>query len=268
MNDVDIHSPALKTDGHPPGDEGWSWRKIFFLIAFAFAAHLALIFFFGTKKLTVPRAVAHVPHLQFVREDNEFIALNNPALFALPNPRDFSSVIWTQIPGIAAPQFNWTEPPQWLPLSLENLGVTFRQFMQTNRLAAIQLSLKPQPELAAPYEPDISAMPQSSQLKLIGPLAQRGLRQPAYLPAQFVNDVIPPSKVQVLVDPAGAVVSAVLLPSDNPILAAEHNARADQQALTIARQLRFRSAHQLTLGEIFFIWHTLPDTLNNSSATP
>jgi hypothetical protein len=278
MNDANANSPALKTDGLKPADAGWSaepsppgeswpWRKMFFLVAFATAAHFALIYFFGTKQQTIPRPVANVPHLQLAGDDNEWITLGNPALFALPNPHDFSSVIWARIPVIATPTFTWTEAPQWLRLDAKTLGATFNQFMETNRLAEVRLDLKPQPELAAADGFDTSALPQNSQLKLLGALAGRGLLNPVYLPAQFVNDVIPPSKVQVLVDAAGNVLSAVLLPSNNSFQTAGQNATADQKALTVARQLRFAPAAGLTLGEMLFLWHTLPDLSTNPPAT-
>lgn len=267
MNDAPANSPALEPDGLKPLDEGWPWRKIIFLSALAAVAHFALVCFFGTKQLIVPRTVSNVPQLQLASANDELIALSNPALFALPNPRDFSSVIWSKTPAIATPTFNWTEPPQWLPLDTKNLGATFREFMRTNQLAEIQLNLKPQPELAATDVAEATALPQHSTLKILGPLARRGLLKPIYLPAQFVNDVIPPSKVQVLVNPSGEVVSAVLLPSNNTLEAAERNVLADQKALVIARQLRFTPAPQLTLGEMLFLWHTLPNTATNAPET-
>jgi hypothetical protein len=278
MNDANANSPTLddvaKGTGKSwlaepkPRGEGWPWRKVFFLIVLAFVVHVALIFFFGTKTKTIPRAIANVPQLQLARSDDELIALENPALFALPNPKDFSSAIWLKIPTIKPPSFGWTEPPQWLPLNSENLGATFRQFMQTNQLAGIELDLKPVPELAVPENPIESASPQNPTLKIIGPLRQRGLQQPVTLPLQAYNNVIAPSKIQVLVDAAGNVISAVLLPDNNNPDLTEHFFQADQDALDIARNLRFARAANLTFGEIIFNWRTIPAASTNASANP
>jgi TonB family protein len=54
-----------------------------------------------------------------------------------------------------------------------------------------------------------------------------------------------------LVDPAGNVVSAILLESST-------FDAADQRALQLARNLRFAPAPRLMLGEIIFNWHTVP----------
>ncbi len=278
MNNANANSPALDdvtktsdkswlTEPTPLG-EGWPWRKMFFLVALALAAHVALVFFFGTKAKIIPRAIADVPQLQLARNDDELIALKNPTLFALPNSRDFSSAIWLKIPIITPPSFGWTEPPQWLPLNPINLGATFRQFMQTNQLAEISLDLKPSPEFAAPETSIESALLQNSSLKILGALAQRGLLEPVALPSPAYNNVIPPSKIQVLVDAAGNVISAVLLPDNNNAEAAEHLDQADKNALEIARGLRFAKAAQLTLGEVIFNWHTVPMVSTNAPANP
>jgi hypothetical protein len=278
MNDASANPSPLKTaeiKSQPeswlaepkPDGEGWPWRKLFFFIVLAVIAHIGLVCFFGTKKQIVPRTVSKVPQLQLADSDNDLIALGNPTLFALPNSRDFSSAIWLKIPAVTSPSFRWTEPPQWLPLTAENLGATFRQFMQTNEIAALQLDMKPPPEFSAPPAPDVAALPQNSTLKFFGALARRTLLQPIVLPSLAYNNVIPPSKVQVLVDMTGKIVSAVLLTDNNGAEATEHFNDADQRALEFARRLRFAPAAQLTLGEIIFIWHTVPATSTNAPAS-
>ena len=66
-----------------------------------------------------------------------------------------------------------------------------------------------------------------------------------------MNDVIAPSRVQLLVDKNGDVVSVVLLETSgyDP---------ADQTALALARSLRFVPAEKLMFGEIIFNWQTVP----------
>ncbi len=83
------------------------------------------------------------------------------------------------------------------------------------------------------------------------------------LPSLPYDNVIPASRVQVLVDPSGQIVSAVLLPPTDSTESMERSDAADQQALVIARQLRFARAGQLNVGEIDFCWHTVPVHLNH-----
>ncbi len=83
------------------------------------------------------------------------------------------------------------------------------------------------------------------------------------VPSLPYNDVIPPSQVQVLVDAAGKVVSAVLLPPDNLLESAGHYDAADRRALELARAARFAPAPRLTFGRLIFNWHTVPVTSTN-----
>jgi len=245
---------------------GWPWRKIFFLILLAMVVHVTLIYFFGTRKQYTPRPVTKVPRLQLVGDANPFIALNDPALFALPNPRDFSSAIWLRVPVVVSPSFRWDESPQWLPLATGNPAAAFRQFLQPNADAQIRLMAQPLPEMPAPSTSLGTALPQSSTFKILGSLARRRLLNPAALPSLPYDNVIPPSKVQVLVDTTGNVISAILLPLADNMEAADRYDAADQEALEIARGLRFIPAKQLAFGEIIFQWHTIPAPANNNTS--
>ena len=140
--------------------------------------------------------------------------------------------------------------------------------MQTNAVAAMQLDMKLPPEFAVPSVPDVSVLPQNSTLKFFGALARRTLLQPIIPPSLACNNVIPPSKVQVLVDTTGKIISAILLPDSNSAEAAEHFNDADQRALEFARRLRFAPAAQLTLGEMIFHWHTVPLPFNQRADKP
>lgn len=250
---------------HPPvepGDnKGWSRQRLIFFIVFALAAHVALVFIFGTRKDVIPRPVANVPQFQFVNRSSESIALDDPTLFALPHTNDFGSPVWMKTPAITPPSFSWTEPPRYLPLAgiltSETLGTAFIQFMQTNLPPQVAMNLKPDPQFSVPESSDSPILPQSSTLQITGALANRPLLNHLNLPAQPYNDVIPPSKVQALVNASGDVLSVVLLDSSTVDA-------ADQQAMSLARTLRFAPAPQITLGTIVFNWHTVP--LNTTNA--
>jgi hypothetical protein len=107
-----------------------------------------------------------------------------------------------------------------------------------------------------------SALPKNSTLQISGALARRKLLAAPALPSLALNDVIAPSKVQVLVNESGYVVSAVLLPTDN-LLEAASLTKGDTNAVPLACRLKFAPAPQSTFGEIIFHWHTTPLTLTN-----
>jgi hypothetical protein len=257
MNDTPANLPAIGL-AEPKRDEGWSRRRWLTLIALVFAAHVGLIFIFGAKKQIVPRAVENVPQLQLADNDNELIALDDPTLFALPNAKDFAAAVWLKPPAIAPPDFRWTEPPRWLALADGKLGATFVQFMQTNRFAALPFDFKPPLQLSQPVSPVEPALAQTSTLQITGDLEQRRLLNRLDLPSWPYANVIAPSKVQVLVNAAGDVVSPVLLPPDHGFTAADYYAAADQRALELARTARFAPATRATFGQLIFNWHTVP----------
>ncbi len=255
MNEAAANSPALELAGPEPPGEGWSRTRWLTVIALVFAAHVAVIFLFGEKKEIVPRAVANVTALTLANNSGELLALDDPTLFALPHQRDFASAAWLKPPGVKQPSFRWTEPPRTLPLTADGLGAAFGQFMQTNFFASLPFDFKPMAALSTPTLPVEPAPAQNSALQIEGELAQRQLPSQISLTNWPYADVIAPSKVQVLVDAAGNVVSTVLLsPSGYDI--------ADQRALELARALRFTPSSGLTFGRIIFNWHTVPPTVS------
>jgi hypothetical protein len=264
MSDAPANTPLSEIAGPKPDDEGWSKRKWFIVIAIIFAAHIAIIFTLGERKQIVPRPVTNVPNLKLADNSGQMLALDDPTLFALPHLEGFAG------PALRIQQLgqfrrqDWTEKPRWLEMPAENLGATFSRFMQTNYFAGHPLNFKPQPKLNTP--PAEPVLAQNSTLKIVGGLTQRRLLNEIDLPSLQYSDVIAPSKVQVLVDTSGDVVSAVLLPSENSIEAAGRAAIGDTTALQIALKLRFAPSSQLTLGKLIFNWHTVPIAATNAPA--
>ena len=247
----------------PPGGGSWTRTRWLTLVALVFAAHVLLLFAFGSRKQVVPRTVTNVPMLNLADDSSEWLALNDPTLFALPHQKDFASAIWLPAYVVEPPSFRWTEPPRWLPVSAEELGMAFNQFMQTNRCAGFELQLKPPVKLSTPALLVESALAQTSTLQIQDDLAQWRLLEPIHLPSWPYANVIAPSKVQLLVNEAGDVVSAVLLPPDSGFTAADQYDQADQRALELARTARFAPAARLTVGRMIFNWHTVPVTTTN-----
>ena len=212
---ADSSAPSRAAPEAPPGRElpskGWSRQRWLTLVVLVFAAQVALIFALGEKKFPAPRAVANVPQFTLANTTNELIALDDPTLFALPRADDFTSKMYANPP----PDFRWKEPPGEIPLATENLGAIFARFMRTNSFAAPVLDFKPEPKLSEPVPPLPPMFAENSALRIEGELAQRQLLAPVELPSLPYSDVIAPSKVQALVNEAGSVVSAVLLPPDD-----------------------------------------------------
>jgi hypothetical protein len=261
-------SPETPPRQEPLGKRWWTRSRWLTLIALVFAAHILLLFAFGGRKQIVPRAVTNVPTLKLADDSSEWLALNVPTLFALPHKKDFASAIWLPVPTVNPPPFRWTEPPRWLLLSADELGLAFNQFMQTNRFASVELELKPPVKLSTPALPVDSALAQTSTLQIQDGLAQRRLLEPINLPSWPYANVIAPSKVQLLVNEAGDVVSAVLLPPDGGFTAADQYDRADQRALELARAARFAPSSRLTIGWMIFNWRTVPPPATNTPANP
>ena len=247
----------------PQGGGPWTRSRWLTVIALVLAAHVALLLVFGGRKQIVPRAVTNVPALKLADNSSEWLALNDPTLFALPHQKDFASAIGRQT-AAKQPSFRWTEPLRPLPSpAADELGLAFDQFMQTNRFAGFELQLKPSLKLSAPGLPIEPVLAQNSTLRVEGELAQRRLSLPVNLTNWPYANVIAPSMVQVLVDAAGNVVSTVLLPPDGGFAATDQYDQADQLALELARAARFTPSSHLTVGRMIFNWHTVPVTTTN-----
>jgi TonB family protein len=238
---------------------GWTRKRWLAVIALIFVAHVGFIFSFGGRSHIIPRPVTNVPAWQLADSLDELTALENPTLFALPNPRDFASAVWLQMPGVTPPSFRWREPSHWLPLAAGNLGATFHRFMQTNYFATYPLRFKPPPKFSEPPLPASPGPSQNSTLRVAGELSKRQLLDPIKPPALPYDDVLAPTIVQTRVDKNGRVVSVVLLTSSGLDT-------ADQLALKLARAARFAPAPRLTLGQLIFDWQTIP--ANAPAASP
>ncbi len=259
--------PGENWPADPKRSEGWSRKRWLTLIALVFAAQLAVIFEFGEKRFPPPRAVANVPQLTLADNSSELLALDDPTLFVLPHANDFAPAVWRQTPVAPPPSFRWTEPPgELLSPAGENLGAVFTRFMQTNPFAQFSPDFKPPAKLSEPVLPLPPMFAENSTLQINGDLAQRKLLTPENLPSWPSADVIAPSKVQVLVDEAGNVISAVLFPPENRD--AVQSDLANQRALALARAARFAPSSRLTVGQMIFNWRTMPPPATNAPANP
>lgn len=265
----------------------WSWTRWAAAVAIVFLLHVVLIFVFGARKAIPPAPVRHAPSLALVAESSgDWLALNNATLFALPGNNGFAASMWMEMPPIPIHPQGLPEEPHLLSPSnsvqMAGLVSAFSRFVQTNHFAGIHFEYNQPPEVAAPDTPTQPPIAQSSTLQIEGEIAQRHLLTPIHLPSWPDSDVDAPSIVQVLVDAAGNVVSAVLLPQEimsqgnswEPPLT--RNTKADPWAVGLARNLRFsplpsgeaagsNALARLAIGQLVFTWHTVSVTTTNAS---
>jgi hypothetical protein len=261
MKTVSVESSA-PDEGKPRRQESWPLSRWLLLIVFVLAAHVALIFAFGARKPVTPVKVKNVPELQLADGSSEWLLLNNPTLFALPNIQGFAGPAWLEPPHAPFHPLEWTEPPRWWQLSAAELGNVFSRFMETNRFAGFKFDLKPSPQFTVPLVPLEPGFAGVSTLRIEGDIARRPLLTSFKLPWATNADVVAPSIVQVLVNAAGNVVSAVVLPSRNS--GEVRDAGADRRALELARTARFAGGPDLTLGKLIFNWRTVPPPATNA----
>ena len=254
---MNAESAELQRLPEPLPAAGWGWNKFGAVIVLAFAAHLAFVFLLGTKKPVAPRAVRNVPVFQLTEPGSDLIRLTDPTLFALPHPEDYLAAAESLLPAVLTNVFGYTEPPAFLMPDPAAWGAAFNAFMQTKRSEAFRPSFKPEPQLVMPRLAMESAMPQHSTWRMAGQITGRRILNLHNAPTLTLNDVIGPSHVQLLVDQDGNVASAVLLESSG------YDA-ADQQALDLARTLRFAPADRIMFGRLIFNWHTVPMTSTNA----
>jgi len=246
----------------------WTVRRWWTIVVVVLVGHFALVYLFGAKQAPPARPPSRVPVLKIAPANNPFIALNDPTLFALPHPGDFATVHQSRLVTNQPPSFHWQEAPAWLPLSPEFLTKTFTQFMATNRSGDWSLNFNPAPQFSTPEPPPLPDLPSISTLHLRGDLARHQWLNPQPLPDWPSADLLAPSKVQVVVDPAGRVVSAALLPPDYGLESATRNDQADQTALRLAIAARFSPAPQTYVGQMIFNWHAVPLPVATPTPTP
>ncbi|HEV2329761.1 MAG TPA: hypothetical protein VGY56_13345 [Verrucomicrobiae bacterium] len=279
-------------------DGKWSWLRWTTAVAIVFAAHVVLIFVFGARKNVAPVPVRNAPSFALVDESaGDWLALNNATLFALPGNDGFAASMWTELPPLDIHHKPWTEEPQWLrpsnTLQMAGLFAPFNRFVETNHFARVHFEFNLPPEVSVPASPTQPPIAQLSTLRIEGALAGRSLLTPVRLPSWQDSDIDAPSIVQVLVNAAGNVVSAVLLPQEalspgnswEPALT--HNRQADQWAVQLARTLRFvplpdedagqpgsanspttqtsASLARVAIGRLVFDWQTAPQADTNVS---
>jgi hypothetical protein len=237
-------------------------------VSLVFLTQVALVFWLSKSSVSVIRKTPIAPELRITQaRSDQILSFEDPTLFVLPHPMDFSGSVWMSVPELKFQSQEWSEPPRWLDVPGAELGQAFVRFVQTNATADFQLPVSVQPELTMPQVIPILPISKPGQMRIEGPLANRQLINLSKLPVQTSADLLTNSIVQVLVNAGGRTVSAVLLPPGSGSVS------ADQDALRIAENARFKSIETvgpgrtvqsassgLTFGTMIFEWQTIPPT--------
>lgn len=236
----------------------WVWGFVLF-----FLAHVAAIFWLASRWQRVPKWEKPVPFFYFSLDEKsdqrlaEATGFRDPTLFALPHAHGFSGQAWRSFPPEPAPVTHGSAPPEWLPLSEEQLGQTLNNYVLTNRpiqaqlLAALRSA--PAPTMRIPDEPLVTR----STFSVAGALAQRKLVRQPVLPVISHQDVLGRTVVEVSVNGEGLVETAVVS-GESGLKAADTNglvlARAVEFEPLPIREAQARATAPPTLGRIIFAW--------------
>ena len=245
----------------------WSPRRLGAVIAIAVAAQLALILWFSARGELKPRTPDVRPDVKLMAGAGwEWLAMTDPTVFSRAHPDGFSGVAWLSIPPHSYLPADRGGAPMWLAPAPKRMGAAFQSFVKGYLPEGVTLRTWQPPMITPPSR--LPAVPSfDSRLKVLGPLAVRGIVTQPELPAWTNTDILAPSQVQVLVDARGHPVSVVLLRGSG--LEA-----ADQSAVAIAQRMSFgpdrgvlnnpaSSADDgLTTGSLVFSWRTLAPATN------
>jgi hypothetical protein len=236
-----------------------------------FAAQLALILWLGRAPRVYSSVKEFSPSLRLAGSGTtRQLALTDPTLFALPHQEGFSGSAWLRIRRQELRPFLWSEPPRWLALNQDGLGMGFKEFMTTNKLDLLADIVQPGFELMTPTVVESNPFPTESTMRVMGGLAGRKILVSPGLPSWPSAEILSNSVVEVLVTADGKVFSASLLKPSGP-----GANEADVYALRESRKARFEVLNvsdpvnplaELAWGQLVFEWHTLPLAITNSAS--
>jgi TonB family protein len=234
------------------------------MVVLIFGVQLGLIFWLGTRTPVRPRPTAAALTLHLATQASaELRALYDPTLFTLPHPQGFSGPVWQRVPRPEFRPFEWSAPPNRLPLAVDRIGAIFTRLVETNYFGTLQLPARPEANPTLPDLPPLSLLKDQSVLQLEDGLAERRFLTPLQLKSWSSPEILANSVVRVVVDTEGRPVSVTLLSGSG-------SADADLYALEQAKAARFKpvnrtpaenspnSTAQLSWGKMIFRWHTVP----------
>lgn len=253
--------------GQEPGR--WNLRRWGLVVLLILTIEVSLVAMLSWRPGETLPAVPRQAALRFVtdpaleRRLRDLDWMPDPARFAAPGRRGFTASLWRPAPLPELPWLPRSDPPRWLEQPLEgDAGLTTFTIESPRRLPRVGNYPAPVLQLRPIEGPPL---PSHSWLKVEGDLAGRTVVAVGTLPVWPLEDVLPPSIVQVVVGPEGSVLSATLQPPGCGLAA------ADNQALELARSIRFEALpvnqSGLAWGRLVFRWATVPPPATDDTAT-
>ena len=259
-----------------PSPDGWSTRRWAMVVALIFAAHAGLIVLLEEHTAPAPRprdtglTVAMVLDPATGRRLLDALAVSDPTLLPLGNARTGPPPAWKSFsPSEQRLQEAVASAPV-LAQPAAGLGTVFGAFVRTNTVSSAPVPDRPA-ALASLPTPPATASAGKSTLRIQGELALRPLVAPMQPRSWPHTNLLASSVVQVLVNSAGEVLSPRLATGGGSPDTVQR--MADQQALELARSLRFEpraaTGAGFTAGTLVFQWHvTAPPATTVRPSTP
>jgi TonB family protein len=241
----------------------WSKRHWVWCVFILFSLQLGVLFF-ATLPLKVrlnyaSDPVMEVPSRSASKSSGDWLALEDPMLFAAPAWHGVSGEAWMKKPRSVLtldrgfPAIRYLGYRHSGPLGTGNESVE-AALWATHR--------RPPPRPLLPVLP--LPMPAPASRLVTEGFGERLLIQAPELPKQFHTDAVGRTILQAAIDPDGVVLS-------RRVIAPSGSKRADADALALTRALRFEPlrtfsdrAPEIAWGKLIFEWHALD--LNSTNA--
>lgn len=235
---------------------GWGRGRLVAIALLVAAIQVGLVYWLSDNRPVRERIPSVAPLLQIAGPgSSELRALLDPTLFALPHVQSFSGMAWLRHEKPVYRPFQYSEPPKWLALDVQQLAKTASAAAEEEPAATLSLP-RTRPEMTLPA-PMPSSIPSTTRWYLADDLARRQLLTQVPTPSFRNPELLTNSVVQLVVTSEGRPASVTLLSSSG--LPA-----ADKQALETATRMRFAPLENgkpaLTWGKLIMEWHTLPGT--------
>ena len=183
------------------------------------------------------------------------VQIEDPFLFVAASWNGFSSEAWLRKPEWKAPGAEGRLPPRFL--SLPEARKASPVVAETEAFAFLE---RQKPKAAFPEPREAPRPARGSELRVVGP---RRLMNALAIPPQFHTDVLSNTVVEALVSADGLVISSRVVENSG-------SARADADALALARSARFgpKSGENQApdRGKLIFQWYALNLSATNRSA--
>ncbi len=244
----------------------WSRGRWWGMVLTIAAVQVLLVFFLGERTPIVPRragldsSFTLASNLSPGSPIGDLLAIADPTLFALPDPRNFSGRAWLLPRPLVQPSFTWTEPERWLTQSVAELGSTVDALGKKNRLRYRTFDEKPPPAVSRVDAPAVP-LPTRSTVRVEGSGNRAWVALPD-VPSVRHTDVLADTVVQAGIAPSGFTLSAI-------VLSGSGSESADRLALDAVRSARFEplAVHDpfaLTWGVFTFRWHVIMEPVTNA----